>query len=187
MRPDARLRSPTQRLACAAAALVLAAPAGASLASRAKEAGCIDAPQVLSGTNVYKCNTASGAPAMFNVPETVSQGDRPVRRPANTTTPGAAPPAPAAPTVTGPGLPRVDAATQKGRDDLRRRVLQDELAAEEKLLAETRTAYANGSPPALPEERTQPQRYAERVSRLRDALLRHERNIEMLRRELAIR
>jgi hypothetical protein len=80
----------------------------------------------------------------------------------------------------------VDAATQKSRDELKRRVLQDELAAEEKLLAEARSAYANGAPPPLPEEQAQPQRYAERIARLRQAVQLHERNIEALRRELGL-
>ena len=154
--------------------------AAQTLAARARENNCIDAPQVLAGTNVYKCNTASGVPAMFNVPD-ASSSDRAPRRSGSTANGnGAAPPAsqPAAP------LPRVDAATQKGRDDLRRRVLQDELAAEEKLLGEARTAYGNGAPAPLPEDRAQPQRYAERIARLRDTVLRHERNIEMLRKEL---
>ncbi|HVE51245.1 MAG TPA: hypothetical protein VNG69_16710 [Casimicrobiaceae bacterium] len=158
-----------------------------TLAARAKEARCIDAPQMLTGTNVYKCNTASGVPAMFNVPEGTERP--PVRRSnGNSSSVGIAAAAPLpSPVVTQPtpGLPRVDAATQKGRDDLRRRVLQDELATEEKLLGESRSAYANGAPAALPEENAQPQRYAERIARLREAVLRHERNIEMLRRELA--
>jgi len=83
------------------------------------------------------------------------------------------------------GFPKVDASTQKGRDDLRRKVLSDELATEEKLLAEARAAYANGAPPALPEERDAPQRYADRLARLRQAVSLHEKNIEALKKELA--
>ena len=40
------------------------------------------------------------------------------------------------------GFPKVDTGTQKGRDDLRRKVLTEELATEEKLLAEARVALA---------------------------------------------
>lgn len=166
--------------------LVLGAPAAAqTLSNRAKEAGCVDTPRVLEGTtNLYRCNTASGAAALFNVQEAPAPEPRPARRPTPSSTPAAPPPAASAPAQPPPGLPRVDAATQKGRDDLRRRVLQDELATEEKLLLEARAAYADGAPAALPEEKSQPQRYAERIARLRDAVLRHERNIEMLRREI---
>ena len=85
-----------------------------------------------------------------------------------------------------PGFPRVDAATQKGRDELRRKVLQDELATEEKLLLESRSAYANGAPPALADEQKEPQRYADRIARLRQSVQLHERNVEALRRELGL-
>jgi len=83
------------------------------------------------------------------------------------------------------GFPKVDANTQKGRDDMRRKVLGDELATEEKLLAEARVAYANGAPPALPEEKEIPQKYADRLARLRQAVSLHEKNVEALKKELA--
>jgi hypothetical protein len=82
------------------------------------------------------------------------------------------------------GFPKVDTGTQKGRDDLRRKVLTEELATEEKLLAEARTAYAGGAPPALPEEKEIPQKYAERLAKLRQAVVLHEKNIEALNKEL---
>jgi len=161
----------------ALAALLLACIADAALAqglaAKARESGCVDAPRVVEGAT-YKCTTASGAAAYFNVPDPVAGEKPPPRRPAPAGT-GTAPPA---------SLPRVDAATQKGRDELRRKVLQDELAAEEKLLGEARTAYASGAPAPLPEERAQPQRYAERVARLRQSVQLHERNVEALRKEL---
>lgn len=167
---------------CRAVLLLLvfgAVPAHAqTLASKARESGCVDVPRVVEGS-MYRCSTVSGASAFFNVPES-AVSERPARRatlPGNTT-----PPPPSTQPV--PGLPRVDSATQKGRDELRRKVLQDELAAEQKLLLESRSAYANGAPPPLPDEASQPQRYAERIARLRQALQLHERNIEALRREL---
>jgi hypothetical protein len=158
-------------------AALFACSTGAALAqgiaAKARESGCVDAPRVVEGA-FYKCTTASGAAAYFNVPEPSAAEKAPPRRAGNTGA-NASPPA---------NLPRVDAATQKGRDDLRRKVLQDELAAEEKLLAEARAAYANGAPSPLPEERGQPQRYAERIARLRQSVQLHERNIEALRKEL---
>ena len=83
------------------------------------------------------------------------------------------------------GFPRVDTDTQKSRDDLRRRVLNDELATEEKLLAEARTAYGDGAPKPLPEEQSDAQKYADRLARLHQAVSLHEKNIEALRKELA--
>jgi hypothetical protein len=162
---------------CALVATLFACGADAalaqSLAAKARESGCVDTPRVVEGA-MYKCSTAFG-PAYFNVPEAAPVEKSPPRRAGNA----------AASTPPPTNLPRVDAATQKGRDELRRKVLQDELAVEEKLLGDARTAYANGAPPALPEERGQPQRYGERIARLRQSVQLHERNIEALRKELA--
>ena len=162
-------------------ALVLALPAAAqTLQSKARESGCTDAPRVVEGS-MYKCTTASGASAYFNVPEAAERA--PARRPA---TGGGASVGPPAKEPSPAAFPRVDANTQKGRDEMRRKVLQDELATEEKLLVEARGAFGNGAPVALPEERSQPQRYAERIARLRQAVQLHERNVEALRRELGL-
>jgi hypothetical protein len=92
---------------------------------------------------------------------------------------------PASPATVPPGFPRVDPETQKGRDDVRRKVLGDELSAEEKLLAEARTAYADGAPPPLPEERNDAEKYRQRIARLRQSVMLHEKNIEAIRKELA--
>ena len=102
--------------------------------------------------------------------------DGTVRRPGN----GAAARATPSPS----GFPRVDPDTQKGRDDVRRKVLADELAAEEKLLAESRIAYADGAPVPLPEERADAEKYRTRIARLRLSVNLHERNIEALKKEL---
>jgi|APFre7841882630_1041343.scaffolds.fasta_scaffold02562_3 hypothetical protein len=83
------------------------------------------------------------------------------------------------------GFPRVDPDTQKSRDDIRRKVLGDELAAEEKLLVESRSAYADGAPVPLPEERADAEKYRTRLARLRQSMTVHEKNIEALRKELA--
>ena len=82
-------------------------------------------------------------------------------------------------------FPRVDSSTQKGRDDVRRKVLADELAAEEKLLAESRVLYADGAPAPLPEERADAEKYRARIARLRQTVAVHEKNIEALKKELA--
>jgi len=179
MLPDAPNRrrprlTPSPR--SAAAALLVACAAGGALAqglaAKARESGCVDAPRVVEGAT-YKCTTATGAAAYFNVPEPGAVEKAPPRRTGNVAAPSPA------------SLPRVDAATQKGRDELRRKVLQDELAAEEKLLGEARAAYANGAPPPLPEERADGTRYAERIARLRQSVQLHERNVEALRKELS--
>ncbi len=98
--------------------------------------------------------------------------------PRKSATPGKSTPAPA-------GFPKVDADTQRSRDDMRRKVLSDELSAEEKLLSEARSQYANGAPTPLPEEAADAAKYQERIARLRQSVQLHERNIEALKKELA--
>jgi hypothetical protein len=117
--------------------------------------------------DTYRCATQSGAFSYFNVPGSE----------------GSAASTPKAPTPA--GFPRVDPETQKGRDGVRRKVLSDELAAEEKLLTETRVAYADGAPTPLPEERADAEKYRARISRLRQSMTVHEKNIEALKKELA--
>ena len=93
--------------------------------------------------------------------------------------------APAKSAPTPAGFPKVDAETQRTRDDMRRKVLTDELSAEEKLLADARKDYNSGAPTPLPEEQSNASKYQDRVARLRQAVQLHERNIEALKKELA--
>lgn len=83
------------------------------------------------------------------------------------------------------GFPRVEPATQKSRDEMRRKVLNDELASEEKLLGDARDAYGNGAPQPLPEEQANAEKYRQRIGRLRQSVQLHERNVEALRKEIA--
>jgi hypothetical protein len=137
--------------------------AQAALSDRANDAGCSSKPTLVEGS-MYKCATKSGNTAYFNVPGAIGTTAR---------------------TPTPAGFPKVDAGTQKGRDTLRQKVLTDELATEEKLLAEARAAYGDGTPPPLPDEKANAQKYADRLARLRQEVALHEKNIDALKRELA--
>ena len=139
---------------------------GATLNEKAKESGCVNKPVYVAG-DTYRCATESGVSSYFNVPGSTG-GDR---RSTKTPTPT--------------GFPRVDPDTQKGRDDVRRKVLSDELATEQKLLVETRVVYADGAPAPLPEERSDAEKYRVRIARLRQTATVHERNVEALKKELA--
>jgi hypothetical protein len=88
-------------------------------------------------------------------------------------------------TVTPSNFPRVEPQTQKSRDELRRKVLADELASEEKLLADAREAYGTGAPSPLPDERNDAEKYRQRIARLRQSVQVHERNVDALRKEMA--
>jgi hypothetical protein len=171
------VRRPAVRL-CVHATLwcVLAqiAAVGASpLSEKARESKCIDKP-VPKGGELYACSTESGVATYFNVPgaNEAAAPDRGGKRSASLPTP--------------PGFPRVDAGTQRGRDDVRRKVLTDELTTEEKLLAEARAAYADGAPVPLPDEKADAEKYRMRIGKLRQALNVHEKNVEALRKEIAI-
>jgi hypothetical protein len=88
------------------------------------------------------------------------------------------------PTGTPTGFPRVEPEAQRNRDDLRRRVLNDELANEQKLLDEARNAYGNGAPPPLADEQNDAEKYRQRIARLRQTVQLHERNVDALRKEI---
>ena len=82
-------------------------------------------------------------------------------------------------------FPRVEPETQKSRDDKRRKVLDDELVSEQKLLGEARDAYDNGAPPPLAGEKADAEKYRQRIARLRQTVQVHERNVEALRKEIS--
>jgi len=161
--------------ACGATAFALVcslAASAATVSEKAKESGCVNKPVVISGT-MYRCLTQSAAYSYFNVPGAVVADPQDSGARKNGTTPSPA------------GFPKIDSATQKGRDDLRRKVLGDELATEEKLLADARIAYADGAPAALPEERANVEKYRERIAKLRQTVSAHEKNVDALKKELA--
>jgi len=163
---------------CAAALLGCAGTACAqALAQKAKDEGCTDKPVRLSGSEMYKCTSRSGNASYFNVPDAGPDAPAASRPAASTATRSASVPTPSS-------FPKVDAGTQKSRDDLRRKVLQDELASEEKLLGEARGAYGNGAPAPLADEQNDAEKYRQRIGRLRQSMQLHERNVEALRKEI---
>ena len=90
----------------------------------------------------------------------------------------------AAPPPSPSNFPRVDTSAQRVRDDDRRAILNEELRAEEKKLADLKTVFKNGEPDRQGNERNYA-KYQERVGQMRDDVNRTERNIEALRREIA--
>lgn len=81
-------------------------------------------------------------------------------------------------------FPRIDAGTQKRRDDVRRRVLEDEIAGERNSADEARRQLKLGER-LLPGERATDASYLDRVKRLRAAVQQHEQNVSAIRREIA--
>jgi hypothetical protein len=81
-------------------------------------------------------------------------------------------------------FPKVDSAQQKARDSDRRQILDDELNSEEKKLAELRHDFNNGQPERNGLDAASP-KYLEKVTQMREAISRSEKNIEALKREIA--
>lgn len=87
-------------------------------------------------------------------------------------------------------FPRVDKATQSKRDDKRKQILLDELTAEKKALEDAKKAYAEGK--NVPEVYKTPDggtrrnvaKYEEKMQRLQATVDAHEKNVELLQKEL---
>lgn len=100
--------------------------------------------------------------------------------------PTMAPPAKASSSA---GFPKVDAAKQKDRDEMRRKILRDELDAEEKLLEEARQNLNNVSPEVYRGADGKTYRnvakYEENVKQLAEQVELHQKNIAALNTELS--
>jgi hypothetical protein len=132
--------------------------------------------------DIFKCTDAAGHVTYSNV---ASKGCAKMNLDPVSTIP-AAKPAPKTPTPA--GFPRVEENAQKARDNDRRKILEQELAAEEKNLDEAKKKLAEGEI-ALPQERMQggginQAKVQERTQPLRDQVQLHERNLEAIRKEL---
>ena len=92
--------------------------------------------------------------------------------------------APAAPSKTPENFPKVDTETQKQRDNDRRKILDQELANEQKLLDQARKELSDQESQRLGSERNY-QRVLERLEPYKKKVKLHEDNIANLRRELA--
>lgn len=80
-------------------------------------------------------------------------------------------------------FPKVDAGTQKARDNDRRQILMDEMKAEEQKLQGLKKDYNNGEPERRGDERNYA-KYQERVAAMKADIDRSEKNLDALRREL---
>lgn len=81
------------------------------------------------------------------------------------------------------GFPKVDGDTQRKRDDDRRRILEDELAAEQQSLEEAKKSLTAQESIRKGDESNY-QRFLDRVLPYRETVGNHERNIEAIQREL---
>jgi hypothetical protein len=91
---------------------------------------------------------------------------------------------PAAAAASPANFPKVDKDSQKSRDEGRRKILEEELAAEEKSLADAKTKLGEQEAIRLGDEKNY-QRVLDRLKPFQDAVERHERNVSALKKELA--
>jgi hypothetical protein len=157
-------------MACSIRRLGLAAPLALALAAPA-------------WGDTFKCVDANGRPTYTNIKdETKGKNCSVVMReisvvPATPAARSAANPSPA-------GFPKVDPATQKARDGARRRILEEELGAEEKALVQAKAELAEQEGIRTGDERNY-QRVLDRLQSYKDEVERHEKNIAALKKELS--
>lgn len=143
-----------------------------------------------AAAEIYKQVDANGNVTYSNIPmKGATKLD--LEPPVSTT----APPARSGKTATPANFPRVDKSEQKQRDDKRRQILQEELAAERQALEDAKQALAEGE--ADPEvfkvkgkdgktvTRRNVAKYQEKIAQLQENISLHEKNIELLEKELA--
>lgn len=179
-----------------AALLALAAPL---LASTAAAQGtvyrCLDENQRPQYTNVKadtegkKCTVVTrevsvvppSQPIPVQPPAAVPRVSVPTPAPTSTMQAGSVQPASAAAAT----FPRIDQNTQRLRDDSRRRILEDELALEERSLNRARQELVDQQQLSQrAAAANMPGFGADRVRPLQEAVDRHERNIAALKKEL---
>lgn len=81
-------------------------------------------------------------------------------------------------------FPRIDANTQRNRDDIRRQVLQDEINGERRNADEARRQLQLGER-LQPGEKATDSTYLNRVKKLQATVQQHEQNVSSIQRELA--
>lgn len=122
---------------------------------------------------IYKYTDADGHVTYSSSP---TKGSKKLDlEPLPTTAP--APPARARNNATPADFPRVDNETQKYRDNTRRKILEDELAAEGKLLIEARQSLRDG--------KANPETPPKKIIDLQEQVSVHEKNVDALKSELA--
>ena len=140
---------------------------------------------------MYQCVDESGHKSFSNI-KSAAKGDKCTSIDFGSSSPAPAA-RPAVKTPTPSTFPKVDDNTQKARDTDRRRILDSELAAEQKNLEQARKDLAEQESIVLPNERMQFKggagisggKVEERIQPFRDKVALHERNIEAIQKEIA--
>ena len=140
---------------------------------------------VLAQAEIYKAIDADGHVTYSSAP--IKGGKKIILEPL----PTMVPPARSSSAASPEDFPRVDGETQRGRDDTRRKILQDELSTEKKLLDEARQSLREGeeNPEVFRGQDGKTYRnvakYEEKIKTLNDRVEMHQKNIEALNTELS--
>jgi len=146
---------------------------------------CVLLAAGLAQADVYKYVDANGNVTFTDDPRLAKKGAKPVRlAPLSTYGNGTGKNKSKAATSSPEGFPDVDSATQKVRDEGRRKILEKELANEQKALADAQKALSDGAATRNGDETHNYQKYLDRVQKLKDAVTDREKNIQALRSEL---
>ena len=81
-------------------------------------------------------------------------------------------------------FPKVDAATQKSRDSNRKVILTEELNSERALLSKAQRNLQEAETTKTAAEQANPKLYLDRIGRLRETIMMHEKNVAALQSEL---
>ena len=158
----------------------------------------VAAPQLASATNhiLYECTDAEGGRQFTNIPpkpkstncRVISVGPATTApapaAPAGAPVPKASGAAKAAPQPSPANFPRVDRETQQSRDSQRRRILEQELGGEQKLLEQAKKDLSEQESVRLGSERNY-QKVLDRLEPYQRKVKQHEDNIANLKKELS--
>ena len=131
--------------------------------------------------DIYECVDANGNKRFTNI-KAEAKGCKLLNVAAPNTVPSPKPQGKTA--ATPPSFPKVEPDTQRQRDSDRRRILEQELSNEEKLLDQARKELAEQEAVRLGSERNY-QRVLERLDPYKKKVKLHESNVASLKRELA--
>jgi hypothetical protein len=142
--------------------------------------------------DIFKCVEEGGHVTYTNTKASgkgcsVLSRDQPISSMPAASTPrpsGAAAPAGNGAAAGASGFPRIEPGTQKTRDNDRRRILEEELATEQRALDDAKKELAEQEGQRSGDERNY-QRVLDRLQPYKDRVQLHERNIDALHREIA--
>lgn len=135
--------------------------------------------------DIWECIDSSGNKRFTNV-KAESAGCKPMNLPAVSSVPSPKPGAKgdAKPQAAAGNFPKVDAPTQQQRDGDRRKILEQELGNEQKLLDQAKKDLAEQEATRLGSERNY-QRVLERLEPFKKKVTLHENNVTNLRKEIS--